>query len=158
MGCSPTLDWRNVQVPGSDVVLQVPCRPSSFERKLELAATPVVMGMQVCRAGDVTWAVSRADVVDPARVGPALLGLRQAAVANVEGQAGALRPWQRPGFTPNPEAGQVSIEGRLPGQAAVVTQVAVFAVGTVVFQVSAVGPARADDGELFFSSIRRLQP
>jgi hypothetical protein len=84
-----------------------------------------------------------------------LAELRTSAAANVAAGAVEPLPLQVPGATPQPGSERVRLDGRLPNGRPVQVQVAVFAQGTRVFQVTALGdrlPAEA--AETFFGSIR----
>ena len=65
--CSPTLNWRDVDV-GPQTRVQFPCRPEHAERSLVLAGAPMRAGMWVCDAGGLSWSVTVLDVSDPARL------------------------------------------------------------------------------------------
>jgi hypothetical protein len=153
--CSPTLDWREWRPPGSGVVLQLPCKPVPQARKLRLAGVPVQLALHACSAGGQTWALSYADVADPARVGAALNELRASALANVGAAQGQAITWLMPGATPNEQSGRLLLQGRLPDGKAVQEQVAVFAIGTTVLQATVIGESLPADGiENFFGSLR----
>jgi hypothetical protein len=66
--CAPPLDWREFQAEGSGIVATFPCKPDRHSRSVALAAQTVRMEMLVCSAGDVTFALSFADLADPGQV------------------------------------------------------------------------------------------
>jgi hypothetical protein len=153
--CAPALDWRDVRPEGSGMTLLMPCKPTAQQRRLPLAGAAVSLSLHACSADGQTWGVAHADVEDPARVASALAELRASAAANVAAQGVERLPLQVPGATPQPVSERVRLEGRLPDGRPVQVQVAVFAQGTRVFQVTALGerlPAEAAD--TFFGSIR----
>jgi len=153
--CTPTLDWREVRPEGSGAVLLFPCKPSTEARTVALAGAPVSMRLVVCRADGLTWALTYADVTDPARVAPAIEALRAAAQLNLGGTAEALGPMQVKGMTPNPQAQRVRLRGKLPSGEAVVQESGFFSRGTWVYQATVLGTRL--DGEAvasFFDSIR----
>lgn len=167
-GCSPALDWRDVRTAGTALQLQLPCRPAAQQRQVVLAGMSVRLNLDVCDAGGQTWGLSHADVGDPARVTPALLQLRQAAIANLAApvavssdasssvSAAAAAPGSDavsslitvPGTTPNPASVRVRLSGQGPDGKAVQMQLVVFAHGTHVFQATVLGaelpPAAVD--------------
>ena len=153
--CAPALDWREVRAQEGPVRLRFPCKPHVQMRQVALAGTRAQMALQVCDAGDLAWALTSADVADPARVGTALRELRQAAEANVQARAGAVQPLQVPGATPQPDSVRVTLSGRRPEGQPVESQVAVFALGTRVYQATVLGtrvaPEAADN---FFASLQ----
>ncbi len=155
--CSPTLDWRQVRPEGSTLEAMFPCKPVSHARRLALAGAETEMSMLACTAGGSTYAVSFADVKEPARVGSALAELRGAALANVRGEARRSVPAAVPGMTPNARAERLSVEGRLPDGRAVRQESAFFVHATRVYQASIVSAGEAPQAEAveaFFSGLR----
>jgi hypothetical protein len=153
--CSPSLDWREVRPEGSGLVGLLPCRPSVYERKVRLAGPPVPLSLHACSADGLTFALAFADVGDPARVAAALAELQAAALANVG--AGKPQPLALtvPGATPNPASARLRLAGQLPDGKAVEEQVAVFSLGTRVFQATVVGPQLpAEVVDTFFRGLR----
>lgn len=98
--CSPALDWRELRPDGAHVRASMPCRPASHQRELPLAGAPVTLSLWACQVDTGTFGLAMADMRDPARVGPALLALREAARQNVQGRVIELVPVQVPGMTP----------------------------------------------------------
>lgn len=157
LACAPALDWRDVRPPGSALTLQMPCKPALQERSLPLAGTTVRLSLQACSADGQTWGIAQADVADPTRVGAALAELRASMEARLAAGPGEAQPLHVPGATPQPAAGLVRLEGRLPDGRAMQLQVAVFAHGTRVFQATAMGERLAPEAtRTFFASIRVL--
>ena len=39
--CTPTLDWRAVRLPDTELVADMPCRPGRFQRDVVVADTPL---------------------------------------------------------------------------------------------------------------------
>lgn len=153
--CSPTHDWRELRAADGALTLLLPCKPVSHARKVQLAGQTVTLTLQACRAGDATWALAVADLVDPAKVTPALDELRAAAAANLDAGAGTVLALQVAGATPNPSTQRLALEGRLSDGTAVREQVAVFAKGTRVFQATVVGVRLTPEAvETFFSGLR----
>lgn len=138
-------------------MVAMPCKPSVFARKVSLQQTLVELSLHACSADGVTWALAHADTGDPAKVGSALKELRQSAANNLGTPLPPLTARSIPGATPNPESGRSAMQGALPDGRKVDEVVLVFALGTRVYQATAVGdrlPAEAV--ETFESSIRLL--
>ncbi|GAA0770331.1 hypothetical protein LRH25_31340 [Ideonella azotifigens] len=158
-GCSPALDWREGRVVDASLQFVLPCRPDHHERVLPLAGVPVRLQMQVCEAEGQTFAVSVADMGEPARVGPALQDLRVAFERNL-GQPAAAAPsapaWLPPGATPQPAAGRWPLLGKTPAGEAVHAELALAARGTWVVQatVLARGPLSAEATQVFWEGLR----
>jgi len=153
--CAPELDWRELRPAGTSVQVLMPCKPTSHARRVALAGAEVEMALYACRAGDATWALAHADLVDPGRVGAALDELARAAQRNLASADASAQPAAVPGMTPNPGARRWRVEGRLPDGRAVVETVVLFAHGTRVVQASVIAE-RADAAALatFVESLR----
>ena len=156
--CSPAYDWRDVRPAGTELALQFPCRPVAQRRAVELAGPPVDLSLMACTAGGQTWALAHADLGDPARVTGALAELRSSTIQKLQAEQAALVPVAVPGATPNLQAGRLRLQTR-PGAASgghrpLHMELALFARGTHVFQVSVLGEAVPDDmSQTFFASI-----
>jgi hypothetical protein len=156
--CVPALDWREVRPAATSLQLLFPCKPTSQQRTVSLAAAPVLLTLQACQAGKLTWALSHADMADPARVAPALAELKAAAVGKMGQPTATWSVLATPGATPNLQSGLAKLSSKEPRQQAVQMHVAVFAHGTRVFQATVLGelvPEQAADA--FFSSLRVVQ-
>ena len=139
--CTPTFDWRSVALPDTQLVTELPCRPSRFQRDVTVADVPLRLFMLSCEAGGVTYGVATAEVGDPARVDAVLHALRDsagAAIRSADAPAGALN---LRGITPFSGNSSARLHGRRPDGAPVDEAIRVFARGTRVFQASAVGAA-----------------
>lgn len=153
--CSPTLDWRETAAEGSGVVAMFPCRPDRHARTVELAGSKLQMEMLVCPAGGATYALSFADVVEPAQVATALAELRATALRNLQAAQPQIAPAQISGMTPNVEALRLSVVGRLPDGAAVQEHAVFFAKGLRVYQGTVIGAKPAPEAnEIFLSSFK----
>jgi hypothetical protein len=137
--CAPALDWREFVPEGSGIGVAFPCRPDRHERAVTLAGRRAPMQMLVCSAAEMTFALSFVDIADPAGVAPALVDLRETAVRNVQGVAGAPLALQIAGMTPNVAAGRIVVVGRLPDGAAVQSHAAFFVRGLRVYQAMVIG-------------------
>lgn len=161
LACTPALDWRQVRPDAAGIEVLFPCKPDSHARQVMLAEQSVRMTMYACTAQGHTYALTHADLGDPGRVRPALVALRAAAVANLQGTETFERELNVAGMTPHPEARQLEVTGRLPDGTPVVQQLVVLARGTMVYQLSRVGPpvgggadADKEAAESFLGSIR----
>jgi hypothetical protein len=140
VACSPALNWREARVEGSGLIALFPCRPLSQARKLSLAGRPVTLTMQACEVDGATYAVSAADVVDPAGVGAAMRALRESTEANLHASAqAASAALAVQGVTPNAEGGRWAVAGHRPDGQAVQAELAVIAHGTWVLQATVIG-------------------
>lgn len=153
--CSPALDWREVRLQGTGVVATLPCKPNLSTRQVQLAGQAVLMSMLACKAEDLTWAIAAADVEDPARVGPALLALRESTRANLQGRVVETLPTAVRGATPHDAQARVLVSGHKQDGTAASAQFIVFSHGTRVFQAIVMGARRPEhSSEPFFESLR----
>lgn len=154
-GCAPALDWREVRPEGSHARLMMPCKPASHARTVALAQRRVEMSMYACTAGEVTYALAFADMADPAVVTAALRELAQTASANLRAtETAASSAAGVAGMTPNAQAAQWRLDGRLPDGRQVQEHMALFAYGTRVYQATMMGARLdAEARETFFSGL-----
>jgi hypothetical protein len=156
--CTPALDWREVRPSGTQLQVLFPCKPIAQQRTLSLASKPLALTLQACQADGLTWAISHADVADPARVGPALLELKAAMLGKM---GPPVAPWTAPvipGATPHADSGVARFAARGSDQRVMQMQVALFAHGTQVFQATVLGPVVPEDAAGTFFSSMRLRP
>ncbi len=158
-GCAPALDWREVRVEGTELVALFPCKPVAQAKQLVLAGTGVQLTLLACGAGQSTWALAHADMVDPSRVGPALAELLSTTTAKLSSSPPESLPLHVDGATPNPNSKRVEIAGQQGDGRPLTTQVAVFARGTRVFQATWLGNddnrlRRAEAADTFFAGFR----
>ena len=154
--CTPSLDWRDVRPEGSGLQALFPCKPDGHARHLPLASATVELTLFACTAGGSTYAVAFADVGQPQLVEPALAELMVAAARNIDAQGvPSIVPLHIAGMTPYSHAGRQAITGRLADGQAVQEQVAVFALGTRVYQATMVGARLEVQAiEMFFDALR----
>lgn len=138
-GCAPVLDWREVRPEGSDVVALFPCKPERAERDVRLGDLRVRMRLLSCSADGMTFALSGADLAEPAQVTPALASLRTVAAANFGAPAASASALSVPGATPNPQSARLHLDGRRPDGVGVTAYAAFFARGTTVWQGTVMG-------------------
>ncbi len=138
-GCTPTWDWRGVPVPGTQLVTELPCRPSRFQRDVTVAGVPLKLFMLSCETGGVTYGVATADVGDPGRVDAVLFALRDGAAAAIRSSATPAGALKMDGVTPFNGNSSAHLHGQRPGGESIEESIRVFARGTRVFQASAVG-------------------
>ena len=137
--CTPTWDWRSVPLPGTQLVTELPCRPSSFQRDVTVAGVPLKLFMLSCETAGVTYGVATADVVDPARVDAVLFALRDGAAAAIRSSGSPAGALKMDGVTPFNGNSSAHLHGQRPGGESIEESIRVFARGTRVFQASAVG-------------------
>jgi hypothetical protein len=154
-GCAPALDWREFQAEGTGIVATFPCKPDRHSRSVALATQTVRMEMLVCSAGDVTFALSFADLSDPGQVGATLSELQALAASNLGAARADRIDLAVPGMTPSPNAARLRLEAMQANGASLQEQATFFAKGLRVYQATVLGkevPAEAAD--TFFAGLR----
>ena len=147
--CSPGLDWRELRPEGADARVLFPCKPT-ISAHPATPAEPVTMGLAQCEAAGQSFALSWADVDDPAQLTAALRQMRESLANKMSAQRGEPRPVKVPGMTPNVEAQQQALIG-----AQQQAQVAVFTRGQRVYQALMLGARpNAAAWEAFINSLR----
>jgi hypothetical protein len=139
-------------------MIEMPCKPDTQERQVALAGPPVRLVLQACDAEGLTWGLVTADVGDPARVEPALAALLSGAAANVGASPGPGQPFSVKGATPHVGSLQVDLNGHRPQGPALRMRVAVFAQGTRVYQMTALGEKLPDEALGIFLGSARFNP
>jgi hypothetical protein len=153
--CSPSLNWREIRPEASELVALFPCKPDRFARTLMLAGNSVEMRLMSCSVDGVTYALSYAALEDAARISPALKQLRDAAAANIGGQARQGAPFAVAGMTPQALAQRWRLQGHAADGAAVHEQIGLFSKGLRVYQATVVGPQLdAEAAEVFFGGLK----
>lgn len=154
--CTPALDWRELSPEGSQARLMFPCKPASHARRVAMAGGTIEMSMFACSAGETVYALSFADVKEPARVGAALEEMARAAQSNLQSPNGAASgPAKVAGMTPHPQSAQWRLAGRLPDGRAVQEHVVLFSHGTRVYQATMLGATLdAEAQDMFFGALR----
>ena len=138
-GCAPALDWRTVQVPDTQLLAELPCRPGRFQREVVVAGTPLKLFMLSCEADGVTYGVATAEVGDLTRVDAVLHGLAESARDTIRSSEARFAALNMGGATPFSGNSSAHLRGRRPDGQAVDESIRVFARGSRVFQASAIG-------------------
>lgn len=154
-GCSPELNWRELRFDEAGVTQIFPCKPVRQQRRLSLAGREQVMVLQVCDTGGVTWALAHTQAADVADVPAMLEALAVAAQANLGAAPGAASPQAVPGAAVHPASGRYRFAGQAPDGRRLESAVLLYARGTVIVHLTALGPALAPEAvETFLASAR----
>lgn len=154
--CTPAMDWRELTLDDTGVSAMLPCKPSIYERKVQLAGSAFTMTLRACSTNQATWAVGYATLQDPSMVQPVLRALSAAAASNVGVPVPSdARSWSPRGATSGDASVRWRADGHLPDGRAVGSRTAVFARGLHVFQATAIGRSLSDDdADTFFEGLR----
>lgn len=84
-GCSPSLNWRQVQGVDAPFVVLLPAKPATLSRAIDLDGIRVTMSMTAAEVDGVTFAVGAVVLPDPALAPKALQAMKLALVRNING-------------------------------------------------------------------------
>jgi hypothetical protein len=141
--CSPSLDWRTVELPDSDLQAVLPCRPGRFERAVVVAGRSLKLFMISCEAGGVTYALSTAEVGDASQVENVLSALLVAARSSIRGEGTSVST-QPQGATPFRNNASARFHGVRPDGTPVQEAILVFGRGSRVYEAIAIGRGLQD--------------
>ncbi len=156
-GCSPKLNWRDVQPGNGGLTLLLPCKPDQGEKLVPLGGRPTKMTMLGCDAGGATFAVAVADLGDAPNLPEVLTQWQALTLDNMKAAPATTqtRPLRVPGASAEPAPVLLVAQGQQPDGSAVNGWAAYFTKGSQVVQVvmyaTAIEPVAA---EIFFSSIK----
>lgn len=115
--CSPDLNWRDVGFDGSNLKVQLPCKPDRVTRPVPLGGHPVQLQVAGCQAGSAMVAIMTANLPAGADPNALMQGWQQATLSNIEAKDVHAQPWERPGMLPLPAAQRIAAQGvRSDGQ------------------------------------------
>jgi hypothetical protein len=157
--CSPTYNWRTVSNDASGYSIELPAKPRSDQRDVEIDGTPMRMRMQTAEVNDVLFVVGTVALPDARHETQqqALAFLRDGLARNV-----GMAPDARDIAVPVATGGAVGgIEMRLTGKAGEKAEsrtihARLVAKGTRVYEVAIVGRAEppVEQVDQFFQSFR----
>ncbi len=156
-GCSPKLNWRDVQPGNSGLKLLLPCKPDQGDKIVPLGGRPTKMTMMGCDAGGATFAVALADLGDAPNLPEVLAQWQALTLDNMKATPATTqsRPLRVPGASSEPAPVLVVAQGQRPDGSAVNGWAAYFTKGSQVVQVvmyaSAIEPVAA---EIYFASLK----
>ena len=157
--CTPSLNWRDVRLPSSRVVAQLPCKPDQTTRRVPLGGVPTDLSVVGCEAEGATFAVMRARA--PAGVAPdeLLRGWQQATLANMRAGTPVATPFVPAGALALPHAQRLVVSAQDASGRALAAQAAWAARldgdGTELIHAVVYAPrARPEVADAFFAGIK----
>jgi hypothetical protein len=153
--CSPTFNWREVQIDSAELRAMLPCKPDKASQPVPMAGRQVDLAVLGCETGGATFAILQADVGDPTRVGEVLAQWKTATLLNMRSTSSLETPFRPPGAFGLPQSKQVVASGQRPDGTSVESHAAYFARGSRVFQAIIYSDRlKPDVAEVFFSGLR----
>ena len=156
-GCSPKLNWRDVQPDNIGLALLLPCKPDQGDKVVPLGGRPTKMSMMGCDAAGATFAVAFADLGDAPDLPEVLAQWQALTLDNMKATPATTqsRPLRVPGASEEPAPVLVVAQGQRPDGSPVTGWAAYFAKDSQVVQVvmyaSAIEPVAA---EIYFASLK----
>ncbi len=154
VGCSPSLDWREINPQGQGASALFPCRPENRVRQVNLTGAAMEMHLSSCTAAGSNYALSWLDAADPTKVGSMLQQLQSLTSSNLGGQPSSGGPYNVPGMTPNELARRFAVKGVRADGTPIEADAVFFARGSVVYQATVVGAHLDKEAtDTFFASL-----
>ncbi len=154
VACSPTLNWRAVQLHGLTAML--PCKPDRALRNVQLGAAEVGMEMAGCEADGALYAISHTRVESALRADAARAAWRQQTLATMRAASVQEAPMRMlPADEPPRTAQRVTAQGQRPDGSAVTAQLLWLTSGTDLYHVAVYADRLTDEKiEMLFSGLR----
>jgi hypothetical protein len=156
-GCSPKLNWRDVQESNSGLALLLPRKPDQGDKIVPMSGRPTKISMLGCDAAGATFAVATADLGDAPNLPEVLSQWQTLTLNNMKALPATTqtRPLLVPGASSEPTPVLVLAQGQRPDGRAVNGWAAYFSKGSQVVQVvmyaSDIEPVAA---EIYFASLK----
>lgn len=156
--CNPTYNWREVRGADAPYTVNLPAKPASHSRPVNLDGTTVNMTMTAAEVNDVTFAVGSAKLADPKAAGAALQAMKKAMTRNISGSVRQEKEFSTPGSTlPSIEIDVIGSPGPSTGGQPRVLHARFIAKDQWIYQVIILGSEKSitrDIVDTFFSSFK----
>jgi hypothetical protein len=162
-GCQPSLNWRAIQMEGTQLRLDLPCKPDRTVKTVQMAGHAFELNVAGCEANDAVWAVMSTQLPASVNRSDVLNGWRQATLQNIKAQGADDRQWSIPKGSVLPGTLRLKAKGTGPHQQAVYLHAAWFAhvegdavrlVHMVVYQNTLAGFQNEAQTDPFFESVK----
>jgi hypothetical protein len=90
--CSPSLNWREVRLPGGDYKALLPCKSDQATRPQRLAGQDLQLTVQGCKAAGGLYAVSVAELAAPSSLPAVLAQWQQQLLTSLKASATTEHP------------------------------------------------------------------
>lgn len=137
--CSPSLNWREVQLGRLQTLL--PCKPDSASRNVVLAGQNLSMEVMGCEAEGVLFAISMLRTADVAQAPALLAALRKASLDNVQ-----MREAQSMANSGDADRStDLLVQGQYPNGSSLQARFKWLQAGEEVYQIAAFAPRLASE-------------
>lgn len=134
--CSPSLNWREIRLPGGDYKAMLPCKPDQATRRQSLAGQELELAMQGCEADGGLYAVSVAQLASPSALPAVQAQWTQQVLASLQASEARYRPASIAGADGLPAAVYLEATGRGPDGRALSVQALWFVRGTRIYHAA----------------------
>ena len=138
LACSPTYNWREVQVGHAPLRALLPCKPERAERPVSMGGHEATLEMASCEAGGATFAVSAMALPDGMDRNATAQAWKVATLASLKSTADQAKDWPVPVNAKLAAVGWQATGVRHTGQA-VQAHVVALTRGQELFQVAVYG-------------------
>jgi len=125
-GCQPSLNWRAIQMEGTQLSLELPCKPDRTHKTVQMAGQALALVVAGCEANDAVWAVMSTQLPASVNRNEVLNGWRQATLQNMKAQGAENVQWSIAKGSVLPGTLRLKAKGTGPNQQAVYAQAAWF--------------------------------
>lgn len=155
MGCSPELNWRQIDVAQTPLQALFPCQPERASRRLVLAGREVELVMSGCSAGSTTLGVGQTTLADPTSAATVVEQWQRATLATMGAKNAQQSVFKLVNPQPRVEGIMVKASGIGPDAQPMELQAAWFVHGPNVFVAMIYGrQLPADVTDMFFTGLR----
>jgi hypothetical protein len=109
--CQPSLNWRAVPLEGTNLKIELPCKPDKTTQRVNMAGLDLDLSMVGCEANDGVWAVMTAQIPASADRAELLKGWRLATLQNMRATQPQDLTWSPSQVKALPGALRVKAEG-----------------------------------------------
>ena len=159
--CSPSMNWREVQVEDASLSLMLPCKPDRAMRPVTLAGVQVDLGMVGCDVGEATFTLAYARLPQGVSLSDALAQWQSATLSRLQAAQPQAQPYVPAGALAVPQSLRMTLSGHRPDGSTLQAQMSWFARssdrGVEMFQAAVYGPRLSSEPlETLLGSLRFL--
>jgi hypothetical protein len=119
MGCQPSLNWRVVQLEGTQLSFELPCKPDRTLKTVQMAGQTLELAVAGCEADHAVWAVMSTKLPSTVNRSEVLNGWRQDTLKNMKAHEVLDVNWTPPKMAALPGTLRIKAKGIGPEQQAV---------------------------------------
>ena len=136
VACSPSLNWREVRLPGGELKAMLPCKPDQATRRQSLAGYDIDLTMLGCEAEGGLYAISVVELTTPLQAHPIQAQWQTNLLATIQAQGAQRQAYAIRGAHAQPEALRLQAVGRSPEGRALTVQAVWFTRGNRLYHAA----------------------